>query len=161
MSSVTVSTDAVYAKSHSVSMPTRGIRARIVSDVKPHELVAALMHRDGIGPLPLAKKIRRPDLQSQIDRLRAGKVKNPTYGTIAPLAAHWKLPMEAFLDEKAATRVARELNLKPAPPRATRGTGRVNRVQAALDQIEKMTSTERRELERRLRASEKLEATGS
>lgn len=131
-------------------MPTGAIRPCIVSGVKPYELVGALMYRDGITTSALAREVKRPKLQPQIHRLRAGKVKNPRYSTIEPLAAHWGVPVEAFWDEAVATKVAKQLALKPAPPAApdTKRKGRVNRVQAAIDLLDKMTATERREFER-------------
>jgi len=108
------------------------------------------MYRDGITTSALAREVKRPKLQPQIHRLRAGKVKNPRYSTIEPLAAHWGVPVEAFWDEAVATKVAKQLALKPAPPAApdTKRKGRVNRVQAAIDLLDKMTATERREFER-------------
>ena len=80
-------------------------------DVKPYELIAALMAREGIGALPLAKKIGRPELQPAIYRFSKGQVENPEPTTALPLASYFEIPMEAIYDERVATGVARGLGL--------------------------------------------------
>jgi len=79
--------------------------------MKPHELLKALMDRDHIGPLPLAKAMRKPKLQPQIDRLSKGKVAEPKRTTTEPLAEYFKIPVEAFYDVDVAIAVATELGL--------------------------------------------------
>lgn len=100
-------------------MPHHIIRSRIVQGVKPHELIAALMARENLGPLPLAKRMGYPKLQPQIHRFVRGEVAAPKAATAAPLAAYFKIPLEAIYDEKAATEAARALGIGEGltPPR--------------------------------------------
>jgi DNA-binding XRE family transcriptional regulator len=79
--------------------------------MKPFELVAALMHREGLGPLPLAKKIGKAKLQPQIHRFSRGEVANPDRTTAVPIAEYFNIPVEAIYDERIATEVARELGI--------------------------------------------------
>jgi hypothetical protein len=90
--------------------------------MKPHELIAALMAREGLGALPLAKKMGKPKLQPQIHRFIHGEVAEPARSTAAPLAAYFQIPIEAVYEEKTATLVANELKLTvlPVPPPAPR-----------------------------------------
>lgn len=79
--------------------------------MKPFELIAALMHREGLGPLPLAKKMGKAKLQPQIHRFSRGEVANPDRSTAVPLAEFFHIPVEAIYDERIATEVARELGI--------------------------------------------------
>lgn len=99
-------------------MPHHIIGTCIVRPVKPYQLVAALMAREGMGPLPLAKKINKPALQPQIHRFVRGEVLEPSPSTAVPLATYFGLPLEAMYDEKAATAVARERGVTELPPEA-------------------------------------------
>lgn len=103
-------------------MPHRIIRPCIVRGVKPYQLIAALMHRDGLRTLPLAKKMGKPALQPQLHRFVRGEVPSPDHTTAAPLAAHFKLPLDAIYEEKVATAIAAAQGLKVVdwPPQATR-----------------------------------------
>jgi hypothetical protein len=96
-------------------MPHRIIQPCIVRAVKPYQLVAALMAREGLGPLPLAKKMGHVRLQPQIHRFSKGEVAEPAPSTAKPLAAYFKLPLEAMYDEKVATAVARERGITELP----------------------------------------------
>ena len=106
--------------SHNLSMPHCIIRSGIFRPVKPHELIAALMAREGLGPLPLAKKMGRPKLQPQIHRFVNGEVASPARTTAEPLAAYFKIPTEAIYTEKAATAVAVERDISAVLPKAPR-----------------------------------------
>lgn len=90
----------------------------IVRPVKPYQLIAALMHREGTGPYPLSKKLGIPSLQGQIHRYSKGDVKQPAPSTVSPLAKHFGLPLEAFYDEKVATAIAKERGITALPERA-------------------------------------------
>lgn len=94
--------------------------------MKPYQLIAALMAQEGIGALPLAKRIGDAKLQPKIHRFIHGQVASPSIATAAPLAKHYKIPLEAIYDEKAATAVARERGLSevpvPAPAQRKRRT---------------------------------------
>ena len=79
--------------------------------MKPFELIAALMQREGLGPLPLAKKIGKAKLQPQIHRFSRGEVANPDRTTAVPIAEYFHIPVEAIYDERVATKVARELGI--------------------------------------------------
>jgi hypothetical protein len=105
----------LYAMSHSMSMPRRIIRGCIVPAVKPYQLIAALMARAKLGSLPLAKKMNRPELQSQIYRFSHGDVASPERTTAAPLAEFFGLPIDAIYDEKLATAIAKERGITALP----------------------------------------------
>ena len=100
-------------------MPQCIIRHGIFARVKPYELIAALMAREGLGPLPLAKKMGRPKLQPQIHRFVNGDVASPARTTAEPLAAYFKIPTEAIYTEQAATAVARERDISAVLPTAS------------------------------------------
>lgn len=72
------------------------------------------MHKEG-GSLPLARKMRRLDLQSHIHKFAAGKVKAPRMSTAMPLAKFLKLPVEAIFDEAVASRYAKEHGITALP----------------------------------------------
>lgn len=84
--------------------------------MKPHELLRGLMAREGLGVLPLAKKVNNPKLQPSISRFVNGEVRQPDVSTLTPIAAYFGVPLDAFYDEKAATRIAREQNIPDPPP---------------------------------------------
>jgi transcriptional regulator with XRE-family HTH domain len=91
--------------------------------MKPHELIAALMKKEGLGPLPLARKLGNAGLQPQIHRFWRGEVPEPKNSTAAPLAKYFNIPLEAIYDEKVATLVAKERGLSVVPlpaPRAAK-----------------------------------------
>jgi len=80
--------------------------------MKPHELIAALMHQEG-GSLPLARKMGKPGFQSKIHKFAAGHVANPLRPTAEALAGYFNLPVDAIYDEKVATAIARERGISP------------------------------------------------
>lgn len=103
----------VYAMSNSLSMPHRIIRRCIVTPVKPYQLIAQLVvdsklgGRPGLGSLPLAKKIGRPERQSQIYKFLNGAVDEPARSTVEPVADFFGIPVDAFYNESVAINVAR------------------------------------------------------
>jgi len=122
-------------------MPYRIIRSCIVMDVKPHELIAALMAKEG-GSLPLARKMGKPKLQPSLHRFAAGGVDSPAMTTAKPLAAYFKLPLDAIYDEKTATQIAKERGVvalpprPPSTPRRPRASGSAARLMQRLSELE-------------------------
>lgn len=109
-------------------MPHRIIYRGIVPGMKPYELIAALMQREKLGALPLAKRMNKPTLQPQIHRFINGTVANPARTTAVPLAAYFNLPVDAIYDEALATSIASERGIKALPAIA----GAVKRPRAKL-----------------------------
>lgn len=101
-------------------MSQRIICSCIVPGVKPYQLIAGLMAAQGLGPHPLAHRMKRPELQPPIHRFTNGDVKNPKVTTAQPLADYFRLPLEALYDEKVATRIAAERGIKEPPARSPR-----------------------------------------
>lgn len=83
--------------------------------MKPYQLIAALMQRQGLGALPLAKAMGKPKLQPQIHRFIRGEVREPARTTAEPIAAYFGIPTEAIYSEALATQVARDLDVSDAP----------------------------------------------
>lgn len=96
-------------------MPRRNIRGGIVSNVKPHQLIAALMLERDLGTLPLAKAIGRASLQAPIYRFVHGEVASPKRSTAEALATYFRLPVDALYDERLATAIANERGLRTPP----------------------------------------------
>lgn len=103
-----------YSMSHNLSIPHRNMHCRIVAAVKPHELICRLVvehglaPRVGLGALPLAKALGRPQLQPSLHKFMAGDVTEPQRSTAESLAAYFEIPVDAVYDERVATRIARE-----------------------------------------------------
>jgi hypothetical protein len=92
------------------------IDARIVRAVmKAHELIYALMVREGKNPTSLAKALKKPGLQGQLHRFFQGQVARPGYGTAELVTKRYHLPLEAMYDAKVATAIAKERGIKPEP----------------------------------------------
>lgn len=111
------------------------------------------MQREGLGPLPLAKKMGKPGLQSQIQRFKDGDVQNPARTTAVPLAAYFSIPTDAIYDEKLATAIAKERGIEaPLAPTAPRATGRRGQLdkeaQQMADEFANMNRTQRTQLKR-------------
>lgn len=138
-------------------MPYRNIRACIFDAMKPYQLIAALMHRENLGALPLAKKMGKPALQPQIHRFMKGEVANPARTTAVPLAKFFDIPVDAIYDEKVATAVARDRDVRalpsspPAPRRASAPTPRFGKeTLRALRTLATLSAPEREQLLRLL-----------
>ncbi len=61
--------------------------------------------------MPLAKKIGKPGLQSQIYKYLNGGVDEPARSTAEPIAAYFNIPVDALYDERIAAVVAQERQL--------------------------------------------------
>jgi hypothetical protein len=70
------------------------------------QLLKALMAQAGENPNSLADALKSRSLQSQIQRFVDGKTRNPRWSTLDPVAKHYGLKVEAFLDDEAAEEVA-------------------------------------------------------
>ena len=122
---------ASYVHAHDLSsMPHHIAQPTMIRPVKPYQLIAALMAREGLGPTPLARKLGDRTLQPKIHRFKNGEVREPSPATVTPLAQYFGLPLEAFYDEKTATRIATERGVKALPevpvakkPRTSRPAG--------------------------------------
>lgn len=73
------------------------------------------MHAQALTPTKLAKAMQRPKLQPHIHKFRAYGTR-PAYDTVKPIADFFKLPVEALLDEREATRIAKERGLSRVDP---------------------------------------------
>lgn len=130
----------LYAMSHSLSMPNRIIRTCIVSAMKPNELLAALLIKEGLSVNRLATKVGRPGLQSQIQKFKTGGVVEPGRSTVEPLAAYFGIPSDAFYKAKVATAIAKERGLPQPPPEATLPAERGRKRRAVGDELEQIAA---------------------
>ncbi len=85
------------------------------------QLLRALMAAASENPNSLADKLQARSLQSQIQRFIDGKTRNPRWSTLEPIAKHFGLRVEAFLDDEAAEAVAIDRGL--IPPRVDAAAG--------------------------------------
>lgn|GEM_PF-1862577 len=76
--------------------------------MKPHELIHALVERDG-GALPVAKKMGRPSFQPTLYRYINGETGSPTRRTAELIAKHFRLSVDTLYSEKLATEAADRL----------------------------------------------------
>jgi transcriptional regulator with XRE-family HTH domain len=70
------------------------------------QLLKALMQAAGENPNSLADALGARTLQSQIARFIDGRTRNPRWSTLEPVAKHYGVKVEAFLDDEAAEAVA-------------------------------------------------------
>lgn len=70
------------------------------------QLLKALMQAAGENPNSLADALGARTLQSQIARFIDGRTRNPRWSTLEPVARHYGVKVEAFLDDEAAEAVA-------------------------------------------------------
>lgn len=70
------------------------------------QLLKALMNAAGENPNSLADALGARTLQSQIARFVDGRTRNPRWSTLEPVARHYGVKVEAFLDDEAAETVA-------------------------------------------------------
>jgi hypothetical protein len=87
-----------YTISHSLGM-------------QPRHLLQLLMDSQGLNPNALARATRDRTKQPQIYRFLTGEAKEPKRSTLAPVAEHFGVPVDAFYDDRVAESVARERNL--------------------------------------------------
>lgn len=92
---VCLTTDAI---SHYSMLHSRFMNGR--------QLLKALMSAAGENPNSLADTLGARTLQSQIARFIDGRTQNPRWATLEPVAKHYGVKVEAFLDDEAAEAVA-------------------------------------------------------
>lgn len=64
------------------------------------------MEEAGDNPNSLADSLKNRSLQSQLQRFLDGRTRNPRWSTLEPVARHYGVRVEAFLDDEAAETVA-------------------------------------------------------
>lgn len=87
--------------------------------MQPHELVRALVHeqaRHGKSLTTLAREMHSRSFQGTLHKFISGQVREPSRLTATRIARHFKLPLEALYDERAATAEAQRLGLATVPP---------------------------------------------
>lgn len=97
-----------YTLTHSYAIHRCITRSRIVLPVKPHELIHALVERDG-GALPVAKKMGSAAFQPTLHRFISGETESPTRRTAERIARHYRIPVDTLYSEKLATEAAKRL----------------------------------------------------
>lgn len=100
-----------YTISHSLGM-------------EPRQLLQLLMDGAGLNPNALARATRGRTKQPQIHRFLTGEAREPKRSTLAPVAEHFGVPVDAFYDEKVADAVARERSLGGNPDNQGAGLGK-------------------------------------
>jgi hypothetical protein len=83
--------------------------------MEPRELLRALMARDGDNPHSLSVKLKGRIKQPQIYKFVTGTAKEPRRSTLAPLAEHYEIPVEAFYDPSTADAMYKRLRLDALP----------------------------------------------
>jgi hypothetical protein len=71
-------------------------------------LLRALMERSQDNPNSLAVRLKRKPAQSTIQRYLVDANIEPTRKTLAPIAAHYGVPLDAFFNTKVAITVAKD-----------------------------------------------------
>jgi hypothetical protein len=84
----------------------------------PKELLTELMRVEGVNPNALATLLKKKSLQSQIHKFLSGVAKEPRRTTLGPVAAHYKIPVEAFYDPALAAEIMQ--NVKAGLPSNTK-----------------------------------------
>lgn len=79
--------------------------------MEPRELLQLLMERDGVNSNSLAARLDNATTQPQIHKYLSGKAKEPRRATLAPVAAHFRIPLDALYDPLIADAVAKEKQL--------------------------------------------------
>lgn len=82
-----------------------------VQNVLPHELVKALVDRDG-GSLPVAKAMKAAGFQPTLHKFISGHVAQPHHATASRIANHFGVPVAALYDANVATEWFNKLRLK-------------------------------------------------
>jgi DNA-binding XRE family transcriptional regulator len=116
--------------------------------MKSHELIYALMHRQGLGSLTLAKKLKNPGLQAPIYRFVRGQ-STPEAETARQIAKYFDLPLEALYDDQVATKTAaaRDLTVVPvAPPKPRVRANEANRAAEVIAKKYDSLTPERKRL---------------
>ncbi|MEZ2293076.1 hypothetical protein [Variovorax sp. RCC_210] len=80
------------------------------------QLLRALMEEAGDNPNSLADSLKNRSLQSQLQRFLDGRTRNPRWSTLEPVARHYGVRVEAFLDDEAAETVGQARGFLGAAP---------------------------------------------
>lgn len=72
--------------------------------MEPRELLQWLLDRDGDNSNSLAAKLKNATSQPQIYKYLHGKAVQPRRTTLAPVAKHYGIPIDALYDEEEADR---------------------------------------------------------
>jgi hypothetical protein len=79
--------------------------------MEPRELLRSLMSRSGDNSNSLATKLKGRTTQPQLHKFLSGVSKEPRRSTLAPVAEHYDVPIDAFYDPEVAEAVYRRLRL--------------------------------------------------
>lgn len=79
--------------------------------MNPRTLLQQLMDRDGLNTSSLAALLNNATKQSQIHRYLSGEAKEPRRSTLAPIAAHFRIPLDALYDPSVAEMTATQKQL--------------------------------------------------
>lgn len=83
----------------------------MISKMEPRELLQLLMDRDGLNSSSLAVRINHATTQPQIHKFLSGKAKEPKRSTLAPIAMHFRIPLDALYDSAVAEEIAKQKQL--------------------------------------------------
>lgn len=75
----------------------------------PRELLQELMRRHGDNPNSLARKLGGKPGQPRIHKFLAGTISEPRRSTMAPIADHYGIPLDALYDPSVAEITMRSL----------------------------------------------------
>ena len=79
--------------------------------MEPRELLQQLMDRDGLNSSSLAARLGNATTQPQIHKFLSGKAKEPKRSTLAPIATHFRIPLDALYDPAVAELAAKQKQL--------------------------------------------------
>ena len=91
----------------------------MISKMEPRELLQLLMDRDELNSSSLAVRINHATTQPQIHKFLSGKAKEPKRSTLAPIAMHFRIPLDALYDSATAEEIAKQkklVGLEGLPP---------------------------------------------
>jgi hypothetical protein len=77
------------------------------------------MERDGDNPNSLSSKLRGRTKQPQIFKFLEGIAREPKRSTLAPVAEHYGIPIDALYDPRVADEVYADIQAGRRQPRAT------------------------------------------
>ena len=119
----------------------------MMSKMEPRELLQQLMDRDGLNSSSLAARLGNATTQPQIHKFLSGKAKEPKRSTLAPIATHFRIPLDALYDPIIADVAAKQKNL------TAEGVGNVKPVPRDINALTKIYN--------RVPAVDKLAAIGA
>lgn len=83
----------------------------MIRNMEPRELLQQLMDRDGLNSSSLAVRLNNATTQPQIHKFLSGVSKEPRRSTLAPIAAHFRIPLDALYDRGIAEITAKQKQL--------------------------------------------------